>query len=95
MPTATSAGLEDKMTETDNMDKILPEWEKKAIKIPACFSKMPQESGKDFPHTKQVGTYLVGRMINKGSFAKVMEGLHVPTGEKVSTRWEGTAHQAL
>ncbi|OXB75555.1 UNVERIFIED_CONTAM: hypothetical protein H355_013555 [Colinus virginianus] len=76
------------MTETGNMDRILPEWEEntKAIKIPACFSKMPQESGKDFPHTKQVGTYLVGRMINKGSFAKVMEGLHVPTGEKVAIK---------
>ncbi|XP_065586473.1 hormonally up-regulated neu tumor-associated kinase-like [Cyrtonyx montezumae] len=70
------------------MDRILPEWEEnmKAIKIPACFSKMPRESGKDFPHTKQVGTYLVGRMINKGSFAKVMEGLHVPTGEKVAIK---------
>ncbi|NWJ05722.1 HUNK kinase, partial [Crypturellus undulatus] len=39
-----------------------------------------------FPHTKQVGTYLVGKMINKGSFAKVMEGLHVPTGEKVAIK---------
>ncbi|NXJ08755.1 HUNK kinase, partial [Odontophorus gujanensis] len=39
-----------------------------------------------FPHTKQVGTYRVGRMINKGSFAKVMEGLHVPTGEKVAIK---------
>ncbi|XP_015714367.1 hormonally up-regulated neu tumor-associated kinase homolog A-like [Coturnix japonica] len=88
MPTATKAGLEDKMTETGNVDRILPEWEEniKAIKIPACFSKMPQESGKDFPHTKQVGTYLVGRMINKGSFAKVMEGLHIPTGEKVAIK---------
>ncbi|OXB61228.1 hypothetical protein ASZ78_003791 [Callipepla squamata] len=76
------------MTETGNMDRILPEWEEnmKAIKIPACFSKMPQESGKEFPHTKQVGTYLVGRMINKGSFAKVMEGMHVPTGEKVAIK---------
>uniref|UniRef100_G1NLS8 non-specific serine/threonine protein kinase n=1 Tax=Meleagris gallopavo TaxID=9103 RepID=G1NLS8_MELGA len=60
--------------------------ESSAIKIPACFSKMPQESKKFFPHTKQVGTYLVGRMINKGSFAKVMEGLHIPTGEKVAIK---------
>ncbi|XP_048364391.1 hormonally up-regulated neu tumor-associated kinase homolog A-like isoform X2 [Sphaerodactylus townsendi] len=47
---------------------------------------MTQESRKNFPHTKQVGNYLVGRMINKGSFAKVMEGLHVPTGEKVAIK---------
>ncbi|NXG61998.1 HUNK kinase, partial [Hemiprocne comata] len=36
-----------------------------------------------FPHSNQIGNYLVGKMINKGSFAKVMEGLHIPTGEKV------------
>ncbi|POI32467.1 hypothetical protein CIB84_003781 [Bambusicola thoracicus] len=88
MPTATKTSLEDRMTETGSVDRILPEWEEKieAINIPACFSRMPQESRKDFPHTKQVGTYLVGRMINKGSFAKVMEGLHIPTGEKVAIK---------
>lgn len=36
-----------------------------------------------FPHTKQVGAYLIGRTIGEGSFAKVKEGLHVLTGEKV------------
>ncbi|NXK02159.1 HUNK kinase, partial [Herpetotheres cachinnans] len=39
-----------------------------------------------FPHSRQVGNYLVGKMINKGSFAKVMEGLHIPTGEKVAVK---------
>ncbi|KFR11522.1 Hormonally up-regulated neu tumor-associated kinase, partial [Opisthocomus hoazin] len=39
-----------------------------------------------FPHSKQVGNYLVGKMINKGSFAKVTEGLHIPTGEKVAIK---------
>ncbi|GAB0186217.1 hormonally up-regulated neu tumor-associated kinase A-like [Grus japonensis] len=82
------AGLDNKMTHTGNLDGILPEWEKnlKDIKIPACFNKMPQETGKTFPHSKQVGNYLVGKMINKGSFAKVMEGLHIPTGEKVAIK---------
>ncbi|KFU97370.1 Hormonally up-regulated neu tumor-associated kinase, partial [Pterocles gutturalis] len=37
-----------------------------------------------FPHSKQVGNYVVGKMINKGSFAKMMEGMHIPTGEKVA-----------
>uniref|UniRef100_A0A3Q0R9X5 non-specific serine/threonine protein kinase n=1 Tax=Amphilophus citrinellus TaxID=61819 RepID=A0A3Q0R9X5_AMPCI len=37
---------------------------------------------RSFPHSKRVGSYLVGKMINKGSFAKVMEGLHIGTGEK-------------
>ncbi|NXM62636.1 HUNK kinase, partial [Illadopsis cleaveri] len=39
-----------------------------------------------FPHSNQVGNYLVGKMINKGSFAKVMEGLHIPTGEEVAIK---------
>ncbi|KAM6273234.1 serine/threonine-protein kinase MARK1-like [Spheniscus humboldti] len=88
MPTAMKAGLDDKTTDTGNLDRILPEWEKnlKDIKIPACFNKMPQETGKTFPHSKQVGNYLVGKMINKGSFATVMEGLHIPTGEKVAIK---------
>lgn len=90
------AGLEDKMTDTGNLGGIPPEWEKniRDIKIPGCFNKMPQETGKNFPHTKQVGTYLVGKMINKGSFAKVVEELHIPMGQKVSCWWEGTTHQA-
>lgn len=84
---AMKADLDKKMTDDGNLDEILPEWEKKlkGIKIPAFFNKMPQETGKTFPHSKQVGNYLVGKMINKGSFAKVMEGLHIPTGEKVSS----------
>lgn len=45
--------------------------------------KVPRDLLQNFPHTKRVGSYLVGKMINKGSFAKVMEGLHIGTGEKV------------
>ncbi|XP_066170506.1 hormonally up-regulated neu tumor-associated kinase-like [Sylvia atricapilla] len=88
MPMAMRAGLDDKMTDTGNWDERLPEWEKnlKDVKIPTFFNKMPQETGKTFPHSKQVGNYLVGKMINKGSFAKVMEGLHIPTGEKVAIK---------
>lgn len=54
MPTATKAGLEDKMTDTGYLDGIAPEWEKniKDIKIPACFNKKSQETGKNFPRTK-------------------------------------------
>ncbi|XP_010172862.1 hormonally up-regulated neu tumor-associated kinase homolog A [Antrostomus carolinensis] len=88
MPIVTEAGLDDEVTDTGNLDGILAEWEKnlKDIKIPACFNKIPQETGKTFPHSKQVGNYLVGKMINKGSFAKVMEGLHNPTGEEVAIK---------
>lgn len=45
--------------------------------------RVSRELLRSFPHSKRVGSYLVGRMINKGSFAKVMEGLHIGTGEKV------------
>ncbi|EMP42601.1 Hormonally up-regulated neu tumor-associated kinase [Chelonia mydas] len=88
MPTAIKATLDGITTDTSNLEGTLPEWEKNCrdVQIPSCFSKIPQEPGKNFPHTKQVGTYLVGKMINKGSFAKVMEGLHIPTGEKVAIK---------
>ncbi|XP_029903752.1 hormonally up-regulated neu tumor-associated kinase [Myripristis murdjan] len=48
--------------------------------------KVPRELLRSFPHSKRVGSYLVGKMINKGSFAKVMEGLHIGTGEKVAIK---------
>lgn len=51
--------------------------------VPAGFGKVPRDLVRNFPHTKRVGSYLVGKMINKGSFAKVMEGMHISTGEKV------------
>ncbi|KAM9840290.1 uncharacterized protein ACBR49_015692 [Aulostomus maculatus] len=48
--------------------------------------KAPRELLRSFPHSKRVGSYLVGKMINKGSFARVMEGLHIGTGEKVAIK---------
>ncbi|XP_014343349.2 hormonally up-regulated neu tumor-associated kinase homolog A [Latimeria chalumnae] len=88
MPAAIKATLDDIIAETGDLEKILPEWEKPAkdFQMPDCFSKVPEEVVKNFPHTKRVGNYLVGKMINKGSFAKVMEGLHIPTGEKVAIK---------
>lgn len=52
-------------------------------RLPLPSLKVPRDLLHNFPHTKRVGSYLVGKMINKGSFAKVMEGLHIGTGEKV------------
>lgn len=46
-------------------------------------SRRRQAAADSFRHSKQVGQYLVGRTIGEGSFAKVKEGLHIPTGEKV------------
>ncbi|XP_010583632.1 PREDICTED: hormonally up-regulated neu tumor-associated kinase [Haliaeetus leucocephalus] len=46
----------------------------------------PREGLRDFQHTKRVGNYLIGRKLGEGSFAKVREGLHVLTGEKVAVK---------
>lgn len=54
-------------------------------RLPLPSLKVPRELLRSFPHSKRVGCYLVGKMINRGSFAKVMEGLHISTGEKVSS----------
>nr|XP_028578737.1 hormonally up-regulated neu tumor-associated kinase homolog A-like isoform X3 [Podarcis muralis] len=86
MPAAIKAAPDDRGMDHANQERILPEWGTSHRDIPVCFSKMSQESRKNFPHTKQVGNYLVGKMINKGSFAKVMEGFHIPTGEKVAIK---------
>lgn len=58
--------------------------------LPAWVSGVPRERLRDFQHHKRVGHYLVGsRKLGEGSFAKVREGLHVLTGEKVSRRGRG------
>ncbi|MEQ2205539.1 hypothetical protein XENOCAPTIV_002443 [Xenoophorus captivus] len=41
---------------------------------------------RNFYHTKRVGTYLIGRKLGEGSFAKVREGLHTLTGERVAVK---------
>ncbi|XP_034435971.1 hormonally up-regulated neu tumor-associated kinase homolog [Hippoglossus hippoglossus] len=58
--------------------------ERDRLSLPSL--KVPRELLRSFPHSKRVGSYLVGKMINKGSFAKVMEGLHIGTGEKVAIK---------
>ncbi len=51
--------------------------------LPASVTDVPRELLKSFPHTKKVGNYLLGKTLGEGSFAKVKEGLHILTGEKV------------
>ncbi|XP_030051039.1 hormonally up-regulated neu tumor-associated kinase homolog A [Microcaecilia unicolor] len=91
MPAATKGILSGIISNPGDLEHVLPEWGKtsKGFQIPpACFSKMRQDAMKHFSHTKRVGNYLVGKMINKGSFAKVMEGMHIPTGQKVNVQSE-------
>ncbi|KAK1171540.1 hypothetical protein AOXY_G6396 [Acipenser oxyrinchus oxyrinchus] len=88
MPAAIKTALEGIITDTGDLERIISDWERPGTEnqVPACLSKIPQDVVKNFPHTKRVGNYLVGKMINKGSFAKVMEGLHISTGEKVAIK---------
>ncbi|MGH0161601.1 UNVERIFIED_CONTAM: hypothetical protein FKN15_078504 [Acipenser sinensis] len=85
MPAAIKTALEAIIADTGDLERIIPGWGRDN-QVPACLSKIPQDVVKNFPHTKRVGNYLVGKMINKGSFAKVMEGLHISTGEKVAIK---------
>uniref|UniRef100_A0A3B3QJR9 non-specific serine/threonine protein kinase n=1 Tax=Paramormyrops kingsleyae TaxID=1676925 RepID=A0A3B3QJR9_9TELE len=67
------------------------------LRAPACggsdnlapTSLSGSQSGdvlRNFYHTKRVGNYLIGRKLGEGSFAKVREGLHALTGEKVAVK---------
>ena len=87
MPAAVKPSLEGMVVaEGGDSERGVPQWEvlglgRERTTLP-CL-KVPRELLRSFPHSKRVGSYLVGKMINKGSFAKVMEGLHIGTGEKV------------
>ncbi|KAL7864997.1 hypothetical protein AOLI_G00164170 [Acnodon oligacanthus] len=76
MPAAVKASLDSVMLDSGELEQS----------VPPCLGKLPRELVRNFPHTKRVGSYLVGKMINKGSFAKVMEGMHISTGEKVAIK---------
>ncbi|XP_014825020.1 PREDICTED: hormonally up-regulated neu tumor-associated kinase homolog [Poecilia mexicana] len=74
------------------LEEIVPEGggvgesRREASGLPLPSLTFTRELLRNFPHTKRVGSYLIGKMINKGSFAKVMEGLHIGTGEKVAIK---------
>ncbi|KAG8007980.1 Hormonally up-regulated neu tumor-associated kinase-like protein A [Nibea albiflora] len=51
--------------------------------LPASLCSPAADILKNFYHTKRVGNYLIGRKLGEGSFAKVREGLHALTGEKM------------
>lgn len=61
--------------------------------LPPAVANVPKEDVRSFLHHKRVGNYLLGRTLGEGSFAKVKEGLHSLTGEKVrrSTATDATA----
>ncbi|XP_023681935.2 hormonally up-regulated neu tumor-associated kinase homolog A-like [Paramormyrops kingsleyae] len=53
--------------------------------VPANINACPDSQRKMY-HTKMVGNYFIGRKLGEGSFAKVREGLHAVTGEKVAIK---------
>ncbi|XP_019647797.1 PREDICTED: serine/threonine-protein kinase par-1-like [Branchiostoma belcheri] len=55
-------------------------------RLPACVATVAPGLAESYPHTKRVGSYLIGRTLGEGSFAKVREGLHTVTGEKVAIK---------
>ncbi|NXY35653.1 HUNK kinase, partial [Pomatorhinus ruficollis] len=75
-PAAVAAGGEARRAAVDG-GSFLAAW---------LSAAAPRERLRDFQHTKRVGNYLIGRKLGEGSFAKVREGLHVLTGEKVAVK---------
>ncbi|XP_039410909.1 hormonally up-regulated neu tumor-associated kinase isoform X1 [Corvus cornix cornix] len=75
-PAAVAAGGEARRAAADG-GSFLAAW---------LSAAAPRERLRDFQHTKRVGNYLIGRKLGEGSFAKVREGLHVLTGEKVAVK---------
>ncbi|XP_016085417.1 hormonally up-regulated neu tumor-associated kinase homolog A-like [Sinocyclocheilus grahami] len=76
MPAVLKSSLDGSMTDSGELEQAAT----------PCLGKVPRDLLQNFPHTKRVGSYLVGKMINKGSFAKVMLGMHISTGEKVAIK---------
>lgn len=85
MPAAAGDGLLGEPPVGGGEDAARPAAAFEGSFLPAWVSGVPRERLRDFQHHKRVGNYLVGsRKLGEGSFAKVREGLHVLTGEKVS-----------
>lgn len=55
------------------------------VYLPKEVTEVKQEFLSSYPHSKRVGCYMLGRTLGQGSFAKVKEGVHTVTGEKVSS----------
>lgn len=51
--------------------------------LPKIVCTVKKQELEPFSSGKRVGSYLIGRTIGQGSFAKVKEAMHVSTGEKV------------
>ena len=61
--------------------------------LPPKVTEIAKETLRNFPHSKKVGNYLLGNTLGEGSFAKVKEALHIPTGERVGFGYENLPMQ--
>lgn len=48
--------------------------------------KKPAEEAKTPPLPSRIGNYELGKTLGKGTFGKVKEAIHIPTGEKVAIK---------
>ena len=51
--------------------------------LPAVVAQVAKEELQRYLKCKRIGNYLLGKTIGEGSFARVKQGFHVLTGEKV------------
>lgn len=59
--------------------------------LPAGVVQVPKQELQRYLKCKRIGNYLLGKTIGEGSFARVKQGFHVLTGEKVGGHLEITA----
>ena len=56
------------------------------FELPAAVTKQNSTDIIRYKHTKRVGSYLIGKLLGTGSFAKVREGMHIHTSEKIAIK---------
>ena len=78
------------------MNGLVPHQEGTSVpRLPPAVAFVPKEDIRSFLHHKRVGNYLLGRTLGEGSFAKVKEGMHALTGEKVRLYVDYSDHRCM
>ncbi|KAL9969303.1 hypothetical protein ACROYT_G021502 [Oculina patagonica] len=73
-------------TESNDMDLDDDSREQVNGFLPAGVAQVPKEELQKYLKCKRIGNYLLGKTIGEGSFARVKQGFHVLTGEKVAVK---------
>ncbi|KAI6650346.1 MAP/microtubule affinity-regulating kinase 3-like [Oopsacas minuta] len=56
------------------------------FQLPAAVTKQNSTDIIRYKHTKRVGSFLIGKLLGTGSFAKVREGMHIHTSERIAIK---------